>query len=273
MTADTTPIVQAHDHVCLIYYGDTSRQPVLIQWAREGLAAGDGIVLIEPSSKGRALAELIGDPAEAVVVVDPDALFGAGDDGAVIAERLLDAATLSDGNSAPVARISSPAAYGLAIHDEVTHLRCERSFARAVEEQPIAMLCQYDQVSVDDDFVARAAAEHEIVVQLDDVALATLDLRPTDRGVRVSGEIDIANHEVIRSWMSRHRGRPVVVDCSNLTFLDLAGLRALTTYATDDAPVSLEHVNGAPATLLSALPSGSLPPHVSVRHRRAEQAP
>jgi hypothetical protein len=264
MTPDTTPIVQTHDHVCLIYYGDTSRQPVVIQWVREGLSEGEGVVLIEPSATAEALIGLAGeDAAERVVVVEPDALYGSGGDGA-IAERLFHAATSSDGHRAPTARISSPAAYGLALHDVRTHLEHERAFARAVDRHPIAMLCQYDQVSIDDDVVAQAAAEHEIVVQLDDVALATLDLRPTAEGVRVSGEIDIANHEVVRSWMSRYRGRPLAVDCSNLTFLDLPGLRALTAYATEDAPASLEHLNGEPATLVSALPVGTMPGHVAV---------
>jgi len=264
MSAETTPIVQTHDHVCLIYWGETSRRPVLLQWAREGLAAGEGTVLIEPPSNGDALVELIGDDADPLIVVDPGTLYASGDDGAVLAERLHRAATSVDGDKAPVARMSVPAAYALAVHDERTHLEHERAFARIVEERPVAMLCQYDQVSIDGALIARAAEEHEIVVQLDDLALSTLDMRPTDDGVRLSGEIDLANHDIVRSWMSRHRGRRLLVDCSNLTFLDVAGLRALTAWATEDTPLVLEHLNGAPARLLSALPLGSVPAHVAV---------
>ena len=133
-----------------------------------------------------------------------------------------------------------------------------------MEKRLCAALCQYDHVLVDADLVTRAAAEHEIVVQLDDLALPTLDLRPTPEGIRVSGEIDIANHAVVTSWMSRHRGRRLIVDCSNLTFLDVAGLRALTAFGSDDAPVVLEHLNGIPARLLSALPLGSMPSHIEI---------
>ena len=150
------------------------------------------------------------------------------------------------------------------MHDERTQLEHERAFARVVEERPIARLCQYDHVGIDGDLIARAAAEHEIVVQLDDLALPTLDMRPTDHGVRLSGEIDLANHDIVRSWMSRHRGRRLVVDCSNLTFLDVAGLRALTAWATAETPLVLEHVNGAPAKLLSASALRFLPAHVAV---------
>ena len=265
MTAETTPIVQTHEHVCLIYYGESSRRPVVLQWAREALSAGEGVVMIEPPSIGTTLIDLIGKGTDRLVIVDPDALYGSGDDARVITERLLAAASSSDGDGPRAAHVSSPAAHALAVHGEHTHLEYERSFARAVEEHPIAMLCQYDQVSIDDAFVARAAAEHEIVVQLDDLALPTLDLRPTAEGVRISGEIDIANHAVVASWMSRHWGQqPVVVDCSNLTFLDVTGLRALTASASEHAPVIFEHVNGIPATLLSALPLGSMPAHVAI---------
>ena len=264
MSAETTPIVQTHDHVCLIYWGETSRRPVLLQWAREGLAAGEGIVLVEPPSNGAAYVELIGEDADRLVVVDPGTLYPSGDDGTVLAKRLHRAATSVDGDKAPAARMSVPAGYALAVHDERTHLEHERAFARIVEERPVAMLCQYDQVAIDGALVARAAAEHEIVVQLDDLALSTLDMRPTDDGVRLSGEIDLANHDIVRSWMSRHRGGRLVVDCANLTFLDIAGLRALAAWATEDAPLVLEHVNGAPATLLSAFPFELLLPHVVV---------
>ncbi|HSL12309.1 MAG TPA: MEDS domain-containing protein [Actinomycetota bacterium] len=263
MTAETTPIVQTHDHVCLIHWGETSRRPVVLQWAREGLSAGEGTVLIEPPSTGDELAELIGGDSDPLIVVDPGTLYASGDDGAVIAERLHRAATSVDGDKAPAARMSVPAAYGLAVHGDQTHLEHERAYARIVEERPVAMLCQYDQVEVDGALIARAAAEHEIVVQLDDLALPTLDMRPTDKGVRLSGEIDMANHEVVRSWMSRHRGRPLTVDCSNLTFLDVAGLRALTSWATEDTPLILEHVDGEPAKLLSTSLFGSLPVHVA----------
>jgi hypothetical protein len=264
MTAETTPIVKTHDHVCLIYWGETSRRPVLLQWAREGLAEGEGTVLVEPPSNATALVELVGDHADRLVVVDPEAFYIPGRDGAMLAEHLHRAATSVDGDKAPAARMSLPAVHALAAYDERTHLEHERAFARFVEERPLAMLCQYDQVEIDGDVIARAAAEHEIVVMLDDVALPTLDLRPTDTGVRLSGEIDLANHDIVRAWMSRHRGSRVVVDCSNLTFLDVAGLRALAAWATEDAPLVLEHINGAPEKLLSASASASLPTHVTV---------
>lgn len=264
MSAETTPIAQTHGHVCLIYWGETSRRPVLLQWAREGLSAGEGTVLIEPPSNGAALVELVSDDTDRLVIIDPQTLYGSGVDGAVLVDRLHGAATSVDGDMAPVARISVPAADALAVHDERTHLQHERAFARVVEERPIAMLCQYDQVAIDGALIARAAAEHEIVVQLDDLALPTLDMRPTDEGVRVSGEIDLANYDIVRSWMSRHRGRRLAVDCSNLTFLDVAGLRALSAWATVDTPLVLDHVNGAPALLLSACPFELLPAHVAV---------
>lgn len=267
MTAETTPIVNVHDHVCLIHYGETSRRPVLLQWAREGLAEGERIVLLERPSNDSVIAELVGDGAERLAFIDPNVLFGSGDDGSAITQRLLDLAVPSHGDGPKTARVSSPAAPALAVNVEEIYLEYERSVGRAVEEQPIAMLCQYDQVAIDDDLVARAAAEHEIVVQLDDLALPTLDLRPTPDGIRVSGEIDIANHSVVEAWMSRHRGGPLIVDCANLTFLDVAGLRALCAFASESAPITLEHVNGVPATLFSALPLGSMPANVAIGRR------
>ncbi|HSL11207.1 MAG TPA: MEDS domain-containing protein [Actinomycetota bacterium] len=267
MTARTTPIVDAHEHICLIHYGETSRRPVLLQWALEAIAADEGVLLVDAPENADALLALIGDRRGRVVAVDAAKEFAASSDGRAAAERIVGALARQAGD-ARIRRVSSPASFALAEQGEEAYLDFERTLSRLVEDEPVSMMCQYDLVELDPDLVVLAAAEHSIVVQLDDLALPTLDLRPTPEGIKVSGEVDAANERLVRTWMSRHRGRPLVIDCASLTFLDVAGFRALTAVAAEDTPVTIVHANGVPATLLSALPGALGSPHISIGEAR-----
>jgi hypothetical protein len=265
MSAGTIPIVQTRDHVCLIHYGETSRRPVLLQWTREGLAANERVMLVEPPEIGASMMDLIGDTGGRVVMVSPEDAYRGDGDGLALAQQLTaPARTAADGAPA-IRKISSPASHALSVIGDVgTYLEYEQQLERVAQRDHLGFLCQYDHVALDEDVIVRAAASHTVVVQLDDLALPTLDLRPIDGGVRVSGEIDAANASVVASWMSRHKGRRLVVDCSNLTFMDIAGYRALTAFVSADAPMLFTRVNGVPQKLLSLLPEGVTSDHVSV---------
>ena len=255
MSAGTQPIAQRHDHVCLIHYGESSRRPVLLQWVREAIPADEAVLLVEPPEIAQTMTHLIGEPADRVIFLSPEEAYPRDHDGAAYA-RHLTAPTRSATHAArSIRKVSSPASHALPMmRDLDAYLEYERQLDAIADHDDVALLCQYDRIVLDEEVVVRAAAAHAVVVQLDDLALPTLDLRPTDDGVRASGEIDAANASIVASWMSRHRGRPIVVDCSNLTFMDVAGYRALTTFASDGAPIVLTRVNGVPEKLLSVLP-------------------
>jgi hypothetical protein len=265
MSAGTIPIVQTHDHVCLIHYGETSRRPVLLQWTREGLASNERVLLVEPPEIGASMMDLLGDTGDRVVVVSPEDAYRGDLDGRALAHRLTDPVRRADDGAPPIRKISSPASHALSVIGDVgTYLEYEEQLEGVAQRDHVGFLCQYDHVALDDDVIIRAAAAHTVVVQLDDLALPTLDLRPIDGGVRVSGEIDAANASVVASWMSRHKGRPLRVDCSNLTFMDVAGYRAMTAFVSDDAPIVFTRANGVPQKLLSLLPEELTSRHVSV---------
>ena len=264
MSAGTQPIAQRHDHVCLIHYGESSRRPVILQWIREAAPADEVVLLIEPPETAEAITDLIGDPADRILFRSPAEAYAGDHDGAARARRLTEPAGSPTHATRAVGKISSPASHALALMpDADTYLEFERQLDAIAHRDGVAVLCQYDRVVLYEEVVVRAAAAHTVVVQLDDLALPTLDLRPTDDGMRVSGEIDAANAAIVASWMARHRGRPLVVDCSNLTFMDVAGYHALTTCASDDTPIVLTRVNGAPQKLLSVLPDELGRRHVS----------
>lgn len=267
MTVGTTPIVQSHSHVCVLHHGESSRHPVVLQWVREGLADGHGVVLVEPKRTAEAFVEELGVDGDGVVVMPPETAFAI-DDGEPALLRAVERNGGSDARSAPaVRRLTSPATHALAWFDDdlERYLRFETRLEELCTRTGIAALCHYDQVALDQEVIARAAAAHEIVVQLDDLALPTLDLRPVEGGIRVSGEIDAANASIVASWMARHRDAPLVVDCSTLTFVDVAGLRALISHASDEAPITLAHVNGAPHKLTSVLAEDLAAMHVTTR--------
>jgi hypothetical protein len=265
MSAGTIPIVQTHDHVCLIHYGETSRRPVLLQWTREGLASNERVLLVEPPEIGASMMELLGDTGDRVVVVAPEDAYRGDHDPRALTHRLTESVRHADDGAPPIRKISSPASHALSVIGDVgTYLEYEEQLEGVAQRDHVGFLCQYDHVALDEDVIIRAAAAHTVVVQLDDLALPTLDLRPIDGGVRVSGEIDAANASVVASWMSRHKGRPLRVDCSNLTFMDVAGYRAVTTFVSDDAPIVFTRVNGVPKKLLSLLPEELNSGHVFV---------
>ena len=269
MTVGTTPIVQSHSHVCVLHHGESSRHPVVLQWVREGLADGQGVVLVEPKRTAEAFVEELGADGDGVVVMPPDTAFAMDDDGEPAVLRAVERNGGSDarGSARAVRRLTSPATHALAWFDDdlERYLRFETRLEELCTRTGIAALCHYDQVALDQEVIARAAAAHEIVVQLDDLALPTLDLRPVAGGIRASGEIDAANASIVVSWMTRHRGAPLVVDCSTLTFVDVAGLRALITYASEEAPITLALVNGAPRKLTSVLADDLAAMHVTTR--------
>jgi len=271
MTVGTTPIVQSHSHVFVLHHGESSRHPVVLQWVREGLADGQGVVLVEPKRTAETFVEELGADSDGVVVMPPDTAFAIDDDGEPAVLRAVERNGGSDararGSARAVRRLTSPATHALAWFDDdlERYLRFETRLEELCARTGIAALCHYDQVALDQEVIARAAAAHEIVVQLDDLALPTLDLRPVEGGIRVSGEIDAANASIVASWMTRHHDAPLVVDCSTLTFVDVAGLRALITYASEEAPITLAHVNGAPHKLTSVLAGDLAAMHVTTR--------
>ena len=200
MTSPATPVINEHEHVCLIYYGETSRRPVLLQWAIEGIGADEAVMLVERDHDAQPLLELVGDRAfGGGVVVDPANVYGRGG-GDVLTDVIVAEAIRDTGRR--IGRVSLPAMHALAFHDAPTYLGCERALADRVADQPTSVLCQYDRILVGDDLVVRAAAEHTLVVQLDDLALPTLDLRPIDHGIRVSGEIDRRTIPSPHGWRS-----------------------------------------------------------------------
>jgi hypothetical protein len=266
MSARRAPFVPTHGHVCLIHYGETSRRPVLLQWTRDALAAGEGVLLVEPREAVESFRELLGEPDARVVYLTPEEAHRREGNEPKVVRHLTAPAPSADGSEVPIRRLSSPVSHALSVlGDADAHVEYEERLGELTDSRgDLAVLCQYDRVLVDGALVERGAAAHSVVVQLDDLALPTLDLRPTGDGVKVSGEIDAANASIVRAWMSRHGRGSLVVDCSNLTFIDVAGYRALTDFASEGSGIELTHLSGVPKRLVSLVPE-ILSGHVSVR--------
>ncbi|HET9673019.1 MAG TPA: STAS domain-containing protein [Actinomycetota bacterium] len=56
----------------------------------------------------------------------------------------------------------------------------------------------------------------------------SLQIDPTERGLRLAGELDMAtSEELMEALRDRGQGAPVTLDFSGVTFMDSSGLRTL----------------------------------------------
>lgn len=218
-------------HVLLTYHSEQERSAGIVAWVRRGLAAGAKIVYVDgvgdPDARG--LPELLADDGvdagQALAhgqleVVD---LAGTAPDSAwqdaVVTEGLRAGypAVHVSGELGAVLRQMSPAA----------HQDAERTAETLCRTRPVSMLCQYP-ADIDPAVLTRACALHGGGTRCE--RLQTL---PVPGGVALIGEVDTANHKILRSVLAATcggapgDGSPVLIDLHELEFLDTAGARAL----------------------------------------------
>jgi anti-anti-sigma factor len=70
--------------------------------------------------------------------------------------------------------------------------------------------------------------------------------------VRISGEVDLASVRRLEDALDLIDG-PLVVDCSRLEFIDVAGLRALAEAAVAHRSVTLRHASPSLVRLVTTL--------------------
>ncbi|MEU4332942.1 STAS domain-containing protein [Nonomuraea dietziae] len=89
------------------------------------------------------------------------------------------------------------------------------------------------------------------VLYLDDHLRITYTPQPASAAVRLIGELDAANHRAAADTL-RLAGRdddPLVIDCENLSFVDVAGLRMLIDLCRDGRA----RIDNPPAQMLRLL--------------------
>lgn len=102
----------------------------------------------------------------------------------------------------------------------------------------LSALCQYDRAAFPDDTLAAVVGPHHLVTSGgDDDGGGFTASRTGEAGVRLTGEVDFADADLLRaflrSWAAGAPARDLEIDITGLEFLDVAGLRALVETAQD----------------------------------------
>lgn len=223
-------------HVMLAYHGEQDRGAAVSAWVRHGLEAGAKIVYIDAlaDSDARRLREILADDG-----VDAGQALARGqlqlvDPTAVRLGSAWQTAVVSEGLHAgfPAVHIAGDVAASLRQMSPETHEAVERAAEALCRIRPASVLCQYP-ADIDPAVLATACALHGAGTRAQ-----RLQTVPVSGGVALIGEVDTANHKILRSVLAAlcggadGDGSPVRVDLHELEFLDTAGARALLMATT-----------------------------------------
>jgi anti-anti-sigma factor len=127
----------------------------------------------------------------------------------------------------PGVRVTARANVGDSLVDGQEHADLERSMNRLCHTLPVSALCQYEAD------LAPMMLHALCGMHADGIVEAQLRCRPTPDGLSLAGDVDVSNHEVLRFALraatTTESTRDLVVDLTDLGFLDVCGARALLT--------------------------------------------
>jgi anti-anti-sigma regulatory factor len=244
VTAVTSSALATGGHICVVIEDDQHYGDLAADYLLEGSAAGEKTVVFGPS--GSVLRERLAPLAD--IVADPYADFlGSGrlDPPGMFAMFRDQAATaLSEGFTR--LRVAADMDWLLPASptaDEV--LAFEVLLDPVVAELDAKVLCAYRPVSFAADTILGMACTHPTVIHDDEEPPFKLVAAGEGRWV-LAGELDFAGASILTSALRATAATPWVLDVENLTFTDVAGMRAIATTAAELGP-TLELHHGSPS--------------------------
>jgi len=222
-------------HLLLLHRTEHDRSAALAAWARHGLDRGERVVLIEPETAAY--------PDSATTVLrqqgtDPAAFLACGQLQVLAADRdlysLQGQVDLVEGalrDGFPGVRVTARAQAADSLVDEQEHADLERAMNRLCHTRPVSALCQYEAD------LAPMMLHALCGMHADGIVEAQLRCRATRDGLSLAGDVDVSNHEVLRFALraatTTESPRDLVVDLTDLGFMDVCGARALLTGTTE----------------------------------------
>jgi hypothetical protein len=234
-------------HLLLLYGSEPERRAGLAAWVRRGLDLDEKVIYTEApgvaaeDSVRMVLDEFGVDVAAATadgrLAMLPPAEFYPPAGQAPVVER-----ALADGFTR--VRMTAEASTALSILTESDHARIERTMDELCRTRPVSAMCQYERR------VTTAARLREIVaVHLVGIREPGFRTRSAERGIAVSGEVDISNVDTFAAALdvavdaavqaadSANADAPtadaatriVRLDLGEVCFVDVAACRALVT--------------------------------------------
>jgi len=239
------------DHACLSFADDAEQRRVVTEYVATGVANAERVLYFadrQPPSAVLGWLEAAGvDTGEAVargrlsVVTADDSYLATGrfDSGAMV-DALRREARDSTAAGFDGLRVCGDMGWALRGIPGAEHLEeYERAVDAVFREERASAICQYDaRLFTPDRLAALDGCHRSSVEQRPLHSGALLKLVPTIRsgrhGLRVVGTVDNRTHRHFNAALGTARGWPgdLVVDMSALTFIDVAGLRALADTAT-----------------------------------------
>ena len=239
-------------HQLLIHSSEQERRTAVTAWANRGLHLGEKVVYIEAQDEApaRALLGLL-DAQRAHVddaVVRGQLEVVEADRDVFSPQGLADVVDRALHQGYPHVRISGEAATAQAVVPARSQEELERATDLLCHTRPVSVMCQYPEELVGEALAVVSGMHRDGIRQ----SLFGTARRPG--GVVVAGEVDISNHDVLRSALraASADGDFFVVDLSALTFLDLSGARAIL------AGTTVHRRNGGRVRLSGAAPQVQL---------------
>jgi anti-anti-sigma factor len=218
-------------HLLLLYASEAERRVGLAAWVQRGLDRGEQVMCTQSCSDppGSVLAVLAAEGVDVetasadrhLVVLSLDDFYApVGGQG-----RLVDRA-LAAGFSG--ARMSAEAAAALSFLDQAAYAALEHAMDQMSRTRPVSAMCQYDRAGITGEQLDQVIAMHPLGLRERQLSSSR------DSGhVALTGEVDHDNDEVLAALLrvgSRARADGTLrVDLGDITFMDVAACRALTT--------------------------------------------
>ena len=240
-TADLADLAPG-THLCAFYDSDEQLARIASTFVARGLAAGDRLLYIaeDDDAATSMLSSLLGDvPGRHALASGQLEIRSFGDtyghvhsgDLSLLEEGFRTAAEQSRTGGFPGLRVAAEMgdfARFLGSSDDV--VRWERRSTALQRELGVTSVCQYDLRHLEGDDSARLAAEHvALAPDRDDAPLATILAVGEPWGLKITGEVDVANRAaLIRAIRSRAEVSPRVhLDLGDLTFADVGTVSGL----------------------------------------------
>ena len=233
MTVGDGPGAGGGSHVLLLYRDPGHRRASVVSWVKRGLERGEKILYSTPSGDGTPAHELgEGDPDVARAVRGGQFTFLPLEDLLPpTGQRTLVRRALDEGY--PGVRMSAYANAVIGYLGEDEYQTFDHRMDELCAGLPVSALCQYDAGSATSGRLGPMTGTTLTTVIESHEALqgARIRLRRHGDRITVSGEVDLASVEVLAPALQRtcrlEDTAEVVVDLSEVSFIDVVGCRAL----------------------------------------------
>jgi hypothetical protein len=248
-------------HLCAFPRDERQSTRIAATFVDQGLSAGDQLIYVASDEQVGALLEMLPAHLQACEAVSSGQLQVMSFAEAYGTERPADLGAIADGFRAAAEasrKQGFPALRVAARMDDLAGflgskeavVEWERMSTELQHELGVSSVCLYSRSELDDEHAARIAAEHAALSpELAETPLASFFAIDDPWGLRVSGEVDISNGELLqRLLLSRAAVVPTLhLDLAGLTFADVGTLTRLRTVAAGLPEAGMLTLQGVPA--------------------------